>query len=64
MKRHSMPLMRGEPSLRSVAIVRCLLASKSSRAACASSGAAVVTSFHVAIGSRMPLKPRARRPMH
>ena len=64
MMRHSMPLMRGEPSRRSVAIVRCLFASNSSRASFASSGAASTTSVQLAIAGSMALKPCARPPMH
>ena len=46
----SMPLIRGEPSRRSVASVLCLLASKSSRARAASSGASASISCQLAMG--------------
>jgi hypothetical protein len=45
----SMPLMRGDPSRRIVAIVLCLRASNSARTRAANSGASFRTSLHVAM---------------
>ena len=57
------PLMRGEPSLRSVAIVRCLYFRISSFARAASSGAAPSTSTQRAMTRSIALKPCARTPI-
>ena len=46
----SVPLIRGDPSRRSVAIVLCVKPSNSDRARAASSGSCASTSLHLAMG--------------